>query len=65
MNNEQRKSISDYIVQMRIKAKIQLDRCRELMTDKRKLETEIDGFLDILNELDEMEKELNNDTTYE
>ena len=65
MSDEQRKAISDYIVLMRIKAKIQLDRCRELMSDKRKLETEIDGFLDILNELDKIEQELNKDKTNE
>ena len=44
---------------IRIRVKNQLERCWRLMQDnKGSLEMEVNGFLDLLNELDKMEREL-------
>jgi len=44
---------------IRIRVKDQLERCWRLMQDNNgSLEEEVNGFLDLLNELDKLEQEL-------
>jgi hypothetical protein len=59
MSDEDRKVALRCIGLLRIRAKAQLERCRYLMQDNNgSLEMEVNGFLDLLNELEKMEQEI-------
>jgi len=59
MNDEQKKAIEDYIVLLRMRAKHQLEQCRRLMHDNSGgLDEAINGYLDIMIDLDKLEREL-------
>ena len=59
MSDEQKKAIEDYIVLLRMRAKHQLEQCRRLLqSNSGNLDDAINGYLDIMIDLDKIEREL-------
>ena len=59
MSDENRKAIEDYIILLRMRAKHQLEQCRQLMQNNAgSLDDAINGYLDIMIDLDKLEQEL-------
>ena len=59
MSDEERRTALRCIGLMRIRAKNELENCRHTMLKYGKdLEMVVNGFLDILNDLDKMEKDI-------
>jgi len=59
MSDEQKKTIEDYIDLLRMRAKHQLEQCRRLMySNSGSLDDAINGYLDIMIDLDKIEQEL-------
>ena len=59
MNDDEIRRALRCIGLIRIRAKNELENCRRTMLKYGKnLEMEVNGFLDLLNELDKMEREL-------
>ena len=59
MSDEQKRVIEDYLVILKIRTKLQLEQCRKLMLgDCGGLEEAMNGYLDILIDIDKMEREL-------
>jgi len=59
MSDENKKAIEDYIVLLRTRALHQLEQCRRLMhSNSGSLDDAINGYLDIMIDLDKIEREL-------